>query len=120
MLAGPTSGAVFTFSDDGLSVNNVKNQLQFNRLTFIQRLGVNPTRLSGNLNIVEVNTFQSNISLYKPTPKDSNFNDYFRYNTSQENYGKTLDINTGGAGFKEYVMKEFNLPNQNILITPAN
>ncbi len=115
MLAGDRSGAVFTFHPQDLTKEQIINEIRNNKINFFSKAGLDPSRYKDDLKLLEIRVKENNVALYKPTNKDSGFNEVFRYNASNEPYGKTLDLNNGLPGLQEFIMKEYNLPHEAII-----
>ena len=109
MLGG--GGSVLTFSDDSLTLEKVEEQLVNNREYFVKKLGLKPNDFQGKLILLEIDTQSSKLNFYKPTTKDGKFGGkdaFFRHNNSDD-FGRTLDLNTGNDGFKELAVQDLSI-----------
>lgn len=81
----------------------------------MKKVGANPVRFSGDLKLVEIDNSAKDFSLFKPTNKDGRFDPYFRYNTENSYFGKTLNLNEGiQNSVNEYVIKDIDLLNDTL------
>lgn len=116
LLSGRRHGVVMVYYDDNLSTEQIIEQLKTNREYYLKKAGIDPMIFPLGIKLMEIDSENEEFTLYKPTPKDSGFSPYFRYNNTSEPFGKSLDLNTGSTetGLKQYAMKNYRLPHEMI------